>query len=88
LGGFFYASNAMSSQFATGDSVTLICGGETSDGEISLASQNGRWLIVRFGAVINGHIGVMPLEQQADGSYRSLANGATVKVSPKNSTRL
>lgn len=55
-----------------GEHVKITCEGRTVDGEVTLASANGRSIVVMFEAILAGHAGMMPVMQEDDGRYFSL----------------
>jgi hypothetical protein len=67
----------------TGDPVTITCNGQTIDGVILLASQNGRSLALWFDGMLDGQVGGMPVLQDHDGDYRSLATDRMVTITPR-----
>ena len=67
--------------FRTGDYVLIECGGRTVPGTVLMASGNGKSLMLNFEAIIDGHIGMMPVLLMNDGAYVSIMNGVEVKLS-------
>ncbi len=67
--------------FVRGDFVTIRCAGCTVPGMVTLASSNGRSLVVMFEAILDGHVGSMPILQNEAGEYRSLMTGTAVELS-------
>jgi len=65
----------------TGDRVAIECEGRTVDGTVLLASEKGRSLMVKFEAILAGHVGMMPLLADDAGDFRSIINGALVRIS-------
>jgi hypothetical protein len=55
-----------------GEHIRITCEGRTVDGEVTLASANGRSIVVMFEAILAGHAGMMPVMQEDDGRYFSL----------------
>lgn len=51
-----------------------------TEGTIVLASANGKSLMLGFEAILRGHVGMCPVLQDDDGSYRLLLDGAPVSV--------
>src|SRR5580765_2689145 len=49
--------------YRKGQLVKLTAGEHTVTAEIAMASKNGKSLFVRFEAIVNGHVGGMPLLQ-------------------------
>jgi hypothetical protein len=66
--------------YRQGQLVKLTADGRTVTAEITIASSNGKSLFVRFEAMINGHVGGMPLLQGDDGVYRSIITGEPVTI--------
>jgi hypothetical protein len=59
----------------TGDKVEIKHGDTTVDGLVVLASSNGKSLMLSFAAILNGHVGTMPVLQDDAGVYRSIVTG-------------
>jgi hypothetical protein len=68
---------------ARGDVVTLTVEDRTVDAKVVLASPNGRSLILAFEAMLDGHVGMMPVFQDDDGIYRALISGTEVTIAEK-----
>jgi len=66
----------------TGDQCWLRYLDRTVRAEVSLASGNGRSLMLRFEAVVDGHVGSMPVLMDADGVFRSLVTEEEVTLCP------
>lgn len=66
--------------FKRGDFVTIRCDGRTLPGMVTLASSNGKSLIVLFDGILAGHVGGMPVSQNEAGEYRTLT-GMAVELS-------
>jgi hypothetical protein len=64
----------------TGDAVTIECDGRTIPGTVILASPNGVSLMLGFEAVLDGHLGMMPVLRDDDGSYASIMTGIKVTL--------
>ena len=64
----------------TGDQVHIVLDGVLVDGVVTLASPNGRSLMLAFNAVLGGHVGMMPVLQHDDGVFRSLVSEAVVEL--------
>lgn len=64
----------------TGDDVVIECQGWTIPGTVTLASPNGVSLILSFEAILDGHVGMMPVLLNDDGEYRSIMTGVLVKL--------
>jgi len=56
----------------TGNRIMITCEGRTVEGEVLLASPNGRSLMLRFEAILLGCVGMMPVFLDDDGKYYSL----------------
>jgi hypothetical protein len=65
------------------DSVRITYDGRTVDGVVTLASLNGRSLVVAFEAMLAGHVGAMPVFQADDGSFHALISGAPILIERK-----
>jgi hypothetical protein len=50
-------------------------------GTIMLTSGNG--LVLQFGAIIDGHVGVMPVMLMPEGYYASVLTGHRVTIIPR-----
>lgn len=59
--------------FEKGDKVRLSCGDQTVDALCVLASPNGVSLAFAFEAIVDGHVGLMPVLRGVDGIYRTVA---------------
>lgn len=66
--------------FCTGQNVTIECGGQTVPGSIVLASSNGRSLMLGFDAVLDGHVGMMPVLQDEHGVFSAIMSGTVVRI--------
>jgi hypothetical protein len=66
--------------FKKGDFVRVTCDGRTVEGMVTMASPNGRSLVLMFEALLAGHAGKMPVLQHDDGSFCALLNGAPVGI--------
>lgn len=60
--------------------VRATCGDRTVTAMVTLASPNGRSIVLAFEAILDGHAGFMPLDQLDDGSYRALVTGSPVTI--------
>lgn len=63
----------------TGDKVRIVYGDQRVDGVAMMVSANGNSLMLRFEAIIDGHVGMMPVLRQ-DGVYRSVVTGSVVEL--------
>jgi hypothetical protein len=63
-----------------GDRVIIECDGKTVPGIVLLASENDKSLMLSFDALIDGHVGMMPVLQNDDGEYRSIMTDVLVKL--------
>jgi len=66
----------------TGDRVIITCDGEQYAGHIILASSNEVSLMLGFEAIIDGHVGMMPVLRGNDGVYRSLFTSVEIGIRP------
>lgn len=67
--------------YEKGDSVQIEHEGRTVDGTITLASPNGKSLILAFEAMLGGHVGQMPVTMRDDGlTGYSIIDGTEVRV--------
>lgn len=66
-----------------GEFVLITCKGRTVEGMVTLASPNGRSLIVMFEAILDGHAGKMPVFQHDDGTFAALITGEAVEIRRK-----
>jgi hypothetical protein len=66
-----------------GDKIELTYDDRTVEAVVTMASDNGRSLVVEFEALLIPYIGTMPLLQQEDGSFVDLMVGRPVVVKPK-----
>ena len=63
----------------TGETLYLTLAGRTVEARVSLASKNGVSLMLGFAAILEGHVGAMPvLWDDGLGLYRSLMTGMPV----------
>ena len=69
--------------FKTGDAVLIEYGEAATLGHVVFASGNGRLLMLGFEAIIEGHVGMMPVLRDDDGTYRSIVNDITVKLTAR-----
>lgn len=69
----------------TGDAVQIKCAGAMFpvDGTVILASENGASLMLGFEAILDGHVGMMPVLRGDDGVYRSIVTGVEVVITPR-----
>jgi hypothetical protein len=66
--------------FARGDQVRLRYGPIWYPAIVIVASPNGRSLILRFEAIVDGHVGVMPVLQTEDGGYVALMTNEPIII--------
>lgn len=66
-----------------GDLVWIGCDDRTVEGHIIMASANEQSLMLGFEAILDGHVGMMPVLMQ-DGVYRSLITGQAIAVVPRS----
>lgn len=65
------------------DLVTATYQGKAVDAVVQLASPNGKSLIIRFEAMLGGHLGVMPVTQDDEGDYWALLEGHQITLVKK-----
>jgi hypothetical protein len=68
--------------FVAGQAVQIECCGQTLAGEVIFSSSNGKSLMLGFDAMLEGHIGMMPVLQDDDGAFHSVMNGVAVRIMP------
>jgi hypothetical protein len=68
----------------TGDAVQIECDGRTVPGSVTLASPNSISLVLSFEAILDGHVGMMPVLRHDDGVYRSIVTQVAVRLSKKS----
>jgi hypothetical protein len=66
----------------TGQRIKITADCRTVDGRVRFASKNGRSLWLSFDALIDGHVGEMPVMQDDAGDYRSLLTGKPIGIVP------
>lgn len=66
--------------FRTGERVWITCEDRRVEGTIVLASDNGRSLALGFEAILAGHVGMMPVLRDEDGTYRTLIGATEVGI--------
>jgi hypothetical protein len=66
--------------FQKNEVVLIQCDGRRVQGHIVMASGNGKSLMLGFDAMIDGHVGQMPVLQNDDGEYEALVTGTPVKL--------
>lgn len=74
---------AIGRPFQIREAVRITCDGRTVDGIVTIASANGRSLVIAFDAMLAGHVGMMPVFQYDDGAFHSILNGAPVEITLK-----
>lgn len=72
----------MSEPFKRGDFVEITAGDRTVDAMVTLASPCGKSLFVMFDAMLDGHVGAMPLLADGDG-FVSIITGRRVALRRK-----
>jgi hypothetical protein len=72
-----------------GDRVLITIGSDSAPGIVILASGNGKSLMLQFEAILHGHVGTMPVLQEEDGCFRSIATGEVVELQlpPRETTQ-
>ncbi len=64
-----------------GDTVRATYDGNTVDAVVTLASPNGRSLVIAWDdGMLGGHLGVMPIWQEESGAYVSLIEGRPITL--------
>jgi hypothetical protein len=63
-----------------GDFVVLSCGGKEVEAMVTLASPNGKSLIVMFDAMVDGHLGMMAIATDDNGKRTALITGSPVSL--------
>lgn len=76
----------MSENFTTGQQIEIECDGRTLPGSVVFASSNGRSLMLGFEAMLAGHVAMMPVLRDDDGTYHSIMNGTTIKLKPADTS--
>ena len=71
-----------------GDPIEITCGDRVVDGVMGIISENCISAIIYFDAMLDGHVGAMPLMAEtstdaARGIYRSLITGTEVMIRKK-----
>lgn len=67
-----------------GDRVTATYEGRSIEALVILASSNGRSLIIAWDdGMLGGHVGMMPILQDASGEYSSVIEGKPITLTPK-----
>jgi hypothetical protein len=66
--------------FRTGEWLTAQYEGQQVKAQVMLASGNGRSLAIKFEAILGGFVGMMPIFQDDDGTYRDILLGKPVKL--------
>jgi hypothetical protein len=69
--------------YQRGDILQVTCKGRTVEATVLLASPNDVSLMLGFEAILEGHVGMMPVLLGEDGTYRSIANNVEVEIGPK-----
>jgi hypothetical protein len=68
--------------FQKHDQIVIQCDGRTLPGFVVMASPNGVSLMIAFEAMLDGHVGMMPVMWDADlGAFRSIVTQIAVKIS-------
>lgn len=70
-----------------GDTVELTVDDRTVEALVLLASPNGRSLVLGFEAILDGHVGKMPIFNDDKGTYRALITGKEVQIAKKGSVQ-
>jgi hypothetical protein len=70
--------------FKRGEFVLITCNGRTVEGMVTLASPNGRSLMLMFEAILDGYAGKMQVFQRDDGTFVAIINSAPVEIRRKH----
>ena len=71
----------MSDILKKGDRVRAIYEGRTVRAVVTMASPNGRSLVIMWDdGMLGGHLGTMPIFQEQNGSYASLMEGLPITL--------
>ena len=65
-----------------GDCVRLAFEDRTVEAEVTLASGNGRSLVLAFDGFVDGCVGTMPVLLEDDGTWTNILSGHTVRLTP------
>lgn len=68
------------SDWKTGDVIWVTCKGREVEGAVVLASPNAVSLFIEMDAILDGHVGQMPIMRGDDGIYRSIVNNVEVHL--------
>jgi hypothetical protein len=63
-----------------GDVVQITAGDQVVNAMVVLASPNGKSLMVMFEAIIDGHVGQMPLFRDESGGYVAVITGRQITL--------
>jgi hypothetical protein len=69
-------------QLGEGDFIRLTCGDRTVEATVLLASPNGRSLMLAFDALLDGHLGMMPVLQDEAGVYHAIVTDTVIEIEP------
>jgi len=64
----------------TGEHVFIVCQGKRVEATVMLVSENGTPLMLGFDAILDGHLGMMPVLRDEDGVYRSVLTGIDITI--------
>lgn len=67
-------------RFNKGDGIIIDCDGRTLDGEIMMASENNFALMIKFEAILAGHVQMMPVFHVEGDVYRSVVDSTMVTI--------
>lgn len=72
--------------YMSGDEILIAFEGKTIPGTVVMISTNQVSAMIKFDAVINDHVGLMPVQRHdlAKGIYRSIINGTEVTFQKKS----
>lgn len=63
-----------------GDVVQITAGDQTAKAMVVIASPNGKSLMVMFEAIIDGHVGQMPIFHDESGGYVAVLTGHQITL--------
>lgn len=77
----------MNEPFQAGDRVRITCAGQTIEGDVALASNNGRSLMLTFNGVLGKkHAYAMPVLDLDDAGFRSILTDEPVTITKREDT--
>ena len=70
--------------FKTGDEVMITCRDRTVPGVVMFGSSNGKSLMLAFEAILDGHVGMMPVSVHDDGSVEAVMTGSLILLARRH----